>query len=457
MNKIKNYLKAFFKGNERTIKAKKNILASIAIKGVSVIIGFLMVRVTIDYLDQTKYGIWLTMSSFLTWFTFFEIGLGSGLRNKLTEALAKKNYELGKIYVSTTYAILSIIIGFVAICFLILNSFLDWSKIINTNPSLAPELGILALIVFSFFFLRFIVKLIGIILYADQRPALANSFGPIGNVIVLIIIYVLTKTTNGSLIYLGLTLSSIPVIVLLAVSVFLYNGKYRNISPSIKMVDFSFAKELLSLGIKFFIIQVSALVLFQSSNIIIAQYFGPMEVTSYNIAYKFFGIITMMFSLIMTPYWSAFTDAWVKKEIPWIVNAVKKLQFVFLGFIFFGVFLYFISDWIFLLWIGKENMESIHISNMLRISLLISFLFTSFGGIFNMFINGTGKIKLQMISLLIGAILFFPITIVMITYFELGVTGVVIGSILANFYSPIIAPIQYYKIINDKATGIWNE
>ena len=189
---IINYIN---KGNPRSVKAKKNILTSFIIKGASIVIGFLMVRITLDYLDQTKYGIWLTMSSFLTWFTFFEIGLGNGLRNKLAEALALKDYKLGKIYVSTTYAILSIVISVVALAFFIGNNFLDWSKILNTDPTLSKELSQLALIVFGFFFLRFVVKLIGIVLYADQRPAIANSFGPVGNLFALITIYILTKTT----------------------------------------------------------------------------------------------------------------------------------------------------------------------------------------------------------------------------------------------------------------------
>ena len=104
-DKLLTVSKSFFKGHERTVKAKKNIIASVFIKGLSMIVGFLIVRITLDYLSQNTYGIWLTLTSFLAWFSFFEIGLGSGLRNKLAEALAVKNYELGKSYVSTTYAI----------------------------------------------------------------------------------------------------------------------------------------------------------------------------------------------------------------------------------------------------------------------------------------------------------------------------------------------------------------
>lgn len=451
------FISSLFRGNARTVKANKNILVSFLIKGVSIIIGFLMVRVTLDYLDQTKYGIWLTMSSFLTWFTFFEIGLGSGLRNKLAEALAVKDYNLGKIYVSTTYAILSIVIVVVAIAFFIGNAFLDWSKILNTDASLAPELGNLALIVFGFFFLRFVIKLIGIVLYADQRPAIANSFGPMGNILALIIIYILTKTTSGSLIYLGWTLSAAPVLILIFASIYLYGSRYKNIAPSYRFVKMEYAKDLLGLGVKFFIIQISALVMFQSANIVIAQFFGPKEVTSYNIAYKYYGIINMLFSLIMIPYWTAFTDAWVKEEINWIKKTISNLLKVFTLFVFMAGALFVLSSLAFRLWLGEDQMKTIHISQGLEISLILYFLIFSLGGIFNMFINGTGKVFLQMISLLLGALLFFPIAYLLIKHINMGIEAVVIAMIVANFYSAVIAPIQYYKLINHNANDIWNK
>ena len=206
----------------------------------------------------------------------------------------------------------------------------------------------------------------------------------------------------------------------------------------------------------FFNIQISALVMFQSSNIVIAQFFGPEEVTSYNIAYKYFGVINMLFSLIMIPYWSAFTDAWVKKEIEWIKKTIKNLLKIFLLFLLIAILLFIFAPFMFNLWLSKEKMQTINISNLLEISLIVYFLIFSFGGIYNMFINGTGKIHLQMISLLIGAIIFFPIAFLLIRIFGMGIESVVIASIISNFYSPFVAPLQYYKLINRKANGIWN-
>ena len=337
---MRNKLFNLFKGNKRSVKAKKNIIASFAIKGISIVVGFMMIRITLEYLDKTEYGIWVTISSFLTWFTFFEIGLGNGLKNKLAEALAKKDYVLAKTHVSTTYALLAIIISIVSILFLIGNNFIDWTKILNTDSAYIKELTTVSYIVFLFFFLQFVVKLIGNVLRADQRTAMANALGPIGNVVSLLLIFILTKTTDGSLVYISWVFSVIPVLVLISVSIYFYKNDYYNIAPSLGFVDFNHAKELVGLGLKFFLIQISALIMFQSSNIIITQFYGPSEVTPFHIAYKLFSTIMMVFTIVVTPYWTAFTEAWVVKDYLWVKKTIKNLLYIWLSIAFVSFIVY---------------------------------------------------------------------------------------------------------------------
>src|SRR5438876_10388425 len=75
-------------GHERTIRIKKNIFSSFLLKSASIFIGMIMVPMTINYVNPTQYGIWLTLSSMISWFSFFDIGLGNGLKNKLAAANA---------------------------------------------------------------------------------------------------------------------------------------------------------------------------------------------------------------------------------------------------------------------------------------------------------------------------------------------------------------------------------
>lgn len=103
-------------------------------------------------------------------------------------------------------------------------------------------------------------------------------------------------------------------------------------------MKFDKAKDLFSLGAKFFIIQIAAILLYQTNTIIISQLFGPEQVAPYNIAFQYFSIIMMVFSIIVSPFWSAFTEAWVKNDIQWIKNIMNKLFKVWGFFVFHRCF-----------------------------------------------------------------------------------------------------------------------
>ena len=452
MSKIPELIKNFFtQGNQRSINAKKNILIIAILKGCSIAISLFLVPVTIHYVNPTRYGIWLTLSSIVGWFSFFDIGLGNGLRNKFAEAIASGKHELARTYVSTTYAILAIIITIILVIFFCINPFLNWTRILNTPPEMGSELRLLALIVFGFFCLQFVLRLITTIITANQQPAKASLFDFMGSLLSLTIIFILTKTTSGNLIYLGTVFSITPVLVLTSSSLWFYTHKYKLYAPSVKFVKFEFARDLMSLGIKFFIIQMAAVIFYQTSNIIISHLFGPEQVTPYNIAYKYFGVITMLFGMIMVPLWSAYTEAWIKKDIDWIKNTVKKLILIW-GIIAAGVIIMFVaSNFIYKLWVGKEIIVPISVSATMAFYVIVN----GWCGIFSQFLNGVGKIKLQLITGTLGALINIPLAIFLGKH--LGIYGVLLSTVLLSALSAVLSPVQYMKIINYKATGIWNK
>lgn len=114
---IKYFANFFTKGHEQSIEIKKNVFFSFILKGLSLILGLLYLPLILSYISKESYGVWLTLSSVIGWLAFFDIGLGNGLRNKFTESVAKKKIILAKTYVSTTYAVLTIITSILFISF----------------------------------------------------------------------------------------------------------------------------------------------------------------------------------------------------------------------------------------------------------------------------------------------------------------------------------------------------
>lgn len=440
------------RGHDRSVKAKKNIFASVIIKGLSIAVSLLIVPLTINYVNVSQYGIWLTLSSIVGWFSFFDIGFTKGLRNKFAEAKANGDDDLAQTYVSTTYAVLAIIFGILWLIFLVCNQFLNWPGILNVERNLQSEISLLAIIVFTYFCLQFILKIITTIMTADQQPARASLIDVLGQVLSLLIVFVLVKTTSGSLIYLGLALCLAPIIVLVGANLFFFNGIYKKYKPVLPRVKFSYAKGLFNLGIIFFIIQVAGIVQYQSANIIIAQNFGTADVTSYNIVYKYFGMLNMAFIIFLAPFWSASTEAYLQNDIRWIKNAIKK--YIHLNILLFcaGVLMLVFSHKIYDIWLGKNK---VNIPFALSLWGFIFFNMQMYEGKYVYFLNGISALRIQFWACVISPFLYIAASLILIKYYHMGVYSLFVASVIANINGIVLAPIQYYMIIYKNKKGIW--
>ena len=449
LTKIKS---KFFGGHARTSKANKNIIYSFLIKGSSIACQFALVPLTLHYLDKERYGIWLTLASLVGWFSFFDIGIGNGLRNKLSEALATGNTKLAKIYVSTSYACVSIIFLSLMVLFWAFSPLLNWSRILNTSPALASELGKMVLVVFSFFCLQFILSLIGNILFAHQEPALNNLINPLGSILSLLTIYILTLTVPGSLFWVAVVFSAAPVLVLLVFNILFLGSKFRDIAPSAKYVQFRHSKDLFGLGLQFFIIQIGYIVLYTSANIVLTQLFGPQEVTVYNVAYKYFTIALMINGIITATYWSAFTDAYVRKETAWITHTIRRLEYITYFLMFMVVVSTILANKVFALWLG----HSIEVPVSIQIVMCIYALISLIAAPQHIFLNGTGKVRLQLYTAIGTIFMTIPLALLFCKTFHLGPAGVILAMICTTLPVTILYKIQYSKIMSGKATGVWD-
>lgn len=439
-------------GQERSKKAKKNILGSIFLKGGSIAISLVLIPLTIDYVNAERYGIWLTISSIVAWFSFFDIGLTQGLRNKFAEAKTACDDESAQIYVSTTYAVMGIIFSIIWLIFLMINPFLNWSSILNVDPDFANEISLLALIVFTYFCLQFVLRIITTIMTADQQPAKASLIDLIGQGVALIIIVILVHTTEGSLTYLGIALCAAPILALLFANLFFFTGKYRAYKPTFAKIKLSHAKSLFNLGGVFFVIQVAGVIQYESANIIISRNFGPVDVTAYNIVYKYFGMLTVLFTIFLTPFWSASTEAFLKKDTNWIKKSIKNYNILNVGLFLLGVLMLLFSEPIYNLWLGEGTVE---INFLLSLWGFVFFSVSMYGGKYVTFLNGISALRIQFLTSLFSPILYIAVVLLLIKYFKMGVYAVFVASIVANVNGFILAPLQYHFIINKNKKGIW--
>ncbi len=451
-----NTYKAFFlskgESHDFTRTIKKNIAGALVIKGLNILINLLYVPLLIHYLDIERYGVWIALTSFLAWFQFFDIGIGNGLRNSLTKAIVAKNYEKAKGLISTSYLVVFAIFISLLILFSVLTFFIDWSGFLNTSLIGNRELQLLALIVFSGLCLRFIVQLIQPVLYSVQKSALSSAFPTIANLISLITIYVLSKTESNPLLMAGITISIAPVLTFLVGTVLLFNSNLNYLKPSLRYVNRSFGKEITSIGMKFLFIQIAAVLLNSSASLILIKLFGANEVTVYNIAYKYFQVALILNVIIVTPLWSGFAELLAKRDYEWIRKAFRKINRISVFLSLLIIVMTIISPWTFRWWIG----DSIAVPMAVTITMAVYSIQIVFISVYNMFINGSGKIKLSMYFTIFEIVAYLSLAFILSRY-VMGPIGVIVASIITKTFTFILQYVQVNKILNEKAYGIWNE
>jgi O-antigen/teichoic acid export membrane protein len=314
------------------------------------------------------------------------------------------------------------------------------------------ELSKLAVIVFTYFCISFVVKIISTVLIADQKPAKSSLIDLLGQIFALAFIVILVKTTEGSLIRLGLVFCVSPLVVTLGANLLLYSGNYRKYRPSFSRIKLKYAKELFNLGVIFFIIQIANVIQFETANIIIARHFTTLDVTSYNIVYKYFGVLNMAFMIFLTPFWSASTEAYHKNDIAWIKNSIKRYNQLNLVLALGGLLMLILSGTVYRLWLGEGK---VNIEFSLSLFGFLFFNTSIFGGKYVSFLNGISALRIQFIACLISPFLYIAISLLLINYFKMGVYSLFLASIITNFNTFVLAPIQYHQIIIKGKKGIW--
>lgn len=446
---IKKIQNLIFTGNTRSVTIKKNIIASLGIRGCSIIISLILVPMTLGYVSSELYGIWLTLSSIMLWLNFFDVGFTLGLKNKLAEAIAQNNLEKGKSLVSTTYFMMILIFIPLLIILESIIPFVNWSTFLNVQSIYNEEIIKCLYILAACFCIQMILNVFTAVVAAFQQVALSSAFPVIGNFLSLITIFILTKYCPPSLLALAIAISVMPLLVIFTASIIFFKKKYKNVSPNIHYIDRKYAKELFTLGYKFFLIQIQGVVLYQCTNILISRLSGPEYVTAYNIAYKYLNIALMVYSIVLTPLWPAFTDAYTRKDFIWMKSIYKKMTRFYIFSACIVILMIASSNIIYKLWIGDRAEVPFSMTLTLGIFILIN----SWDALQVNLINGIGTIKLQTYVTLIGLIFHIPLSLFIGKY--IGAIGVVISmTIIICIYS-IFFTIQIKQILTQKAKGIW--
>jgi O-antigen/teichoic acid export membrane protein len=291
----------------------------------------------------------------------------------------------------------------------------------------------------------YILGLYKSLFYANQKSFVVELSMLIYQGLNLLLIVLVLNHFKSSLIYVALIygLSTILIGVFFSVKFF---KKQKQIAPSLKFFKKRTVYDLFGLSINFFIIQLCMIIIFSTDNIIISKLLGPSEVTSYDIVRKLFQVIITFTIIIQDPFWALYSDAFEKKDFNWIKKTIKTWNILFIPFLLFVLMLIYFARPIIKFWIQYD----LKIQQSLILFMGIFVIVRVYGIIYMYFLNGIGKIKLQLWLYVFGAVINIPLSIYFVKYMNLGSSGVILGTIFSMLGLMIFLPIQSFKILNQK-------
>lgn len=432
--------------DERSIRVNRNILHSVFIKGASILINFILVPVSLKFTNTEDYGIWLTISSLITMASFFDLGIGNGLRNKLAEALTKGEIETGRRLIGTAYLFTALISLAIAGIWFLFNLEIDWISLLGLNTNRSSEFQSLFHIIIITFCIQFTAQLINTIYYALQNSAMVGMSFLLGSLISLIMMISLNLAGITGLFWMGLAFVSGTVLALFILTAKVFFIDRPDLKPIFTGINRNEVRDLFSLGGKFFLVQVVSIFQLHIANVLISRYLSSVDVVEYNVAYKLFSVVTMAFSILITPIWSAASEAIAKNDFEWIRSTAialkKKWLLVMAGLAILLVISPYLFDW----WLGN----SVEVRWITSIGIAIYMALYTYSMIYVYFLNGMGILNVQFYISIALLILFFPTAYFFIETLKLGIAGVSLALIFANVNGFIAAPIQFKSFLRSK-------
>lgn len=402
-------------------KDERNLLMqialAIAVKGLALLLSFSSMPLYIRFFNNDEVlGLWYTILSLLAWVNICDLGLGNGLRNRLTEALALGNVEKAKTYISSTYVALSVLIVPVILVLMLLVQWTDMNAFFNVSQELiSPETLLLCVSVLLMgVALSFVLRTVNVIIYAIQKSSLNNIIALITSALPLAYVSVCRGgTMEENLIALTIVHVVAVNFPLLVATLLLFLGKeLRPVAPSLRNFSLNTAKSMLGFGLQFFLAQIFFMVLNSTNEIIITKMFSTADVVSYSIYYRLFTVVGSMFMLALTPLWSKVTKDLAQKKYKKI-QTTNRVLYALSGLAVLAELVMVIGlQFVVNLWLRGEA---------ITVSYITGLIFAFYGSMYILNVvlttvaNGMGDLRTQILFYGVFAVLKIP-TIYLVTF-----------------------------------------
>ena len=404
----------------------KAVFSGTAARVLSSGLTLISLPLAVRYLGAERYGVWATITTTAVWINLLDLGIANTLTNHISQAYALDDKPAAARYFTNALLLTGGIAGGAAIVFAGLFPRINWTRLFNVSSQVsAAEVRHTIAAAAVLMLLALPCNLVSKLLagyqelhrnnYAICAGALASLGGFALGVVLRASMPVLFVMSAGCLTFAALL--NLVVVV----------GWQRPwLLPRASLVDGAAVKQLLDSGSSFFLIQVAAVVVFSSDNLIVSHYVGAAAVTPYNVTWRLVGLAAVLQSLIFPALWPAYTEAYAKGDVAWIRRAFATTMSATVALNTFCVaFLLLFGRGLIRIWAGPSAVPS----GALLLAMGIWAVVNGFMSVESCLLAALNRIREQAALSIVAAVVNIALSLALVR--RIGPLGVIAGTILS--------------------------
>lgn len=352
------------------------------------------IPLTVHYLGNERFGLWMTISSVLAMANFADFGIGNGVLNAVADAYGKGDLDRIRGAISSGFAVLGavglVLVGAFASSF----AWVSWEDVFRVSSAQARGEAGPALMVFAVCFaLNIPLDLVQRAQLGLQQGFRMNLWQVCGSVAGLAGVVAGIRMHAG-LPMLVAALAGAPVLATALNSLQFFVISRPDLRPRLKFVSREAIYRIAKIGILFFVLQLVVAISFSADNFIIARTLGAVSVPAYSIPQKMFSLISMMVATLVAPLWPAYGEAISRGEMPWVQRTLGRSLVGVLGLASVASLAVLLTAHrLILWWIGP----GISPPFVLLFGLAAWTVVEGCGNTLAMFLNGAGIMRFQIV------------------------------------------------------------
>ena len=419
-------LRKYF-GTSRGSRVRLSVAAATTAKGAYLIVGLLLTPLVLRHLGKQGYGLFITITAVVSWLQIANFGIGSGLQNALTEAVAARDQHRQQVLISTAFMMLLLIGAFVAVSGTTACLLLPWSKLFRvSDPSLVNQVTPAVAIVFSGFVSTFILGFVGAIAAARQELYLQSTSSICAAALQLVLVLSAVYLRGSLLMVVAATIGSGVIVNWTFAAWYLLRANHSHLRP--RMFQWSRAawNRIFRSSAAFFVIQICSIALFETDYFIIARLLKLEDVTPYSIATKPFAILSaLVLASVIQPLWAAYGNAKAENDLTWIRRVHKRVVLIFMSLqVVFVLTLILAGRSLLIWWVGITFAPP----TILIATTGLYFMIRQWTDLHAGLVNGLDMMKPQAISAIFHTVVTISFEIVLVG--KLGIVGIPLGCLL---------------------------